>query len=161
LKQRIADTEKTNREYRKTIESTNIHERQKRYVIIDKFLRLLNTKKLKIYQLQQQVQQLKRRLDNNEDSDEDLSVIESSTSMDINRKKQIIMQTEKTTRSTVASKGKRPLRNDEYEVDFENEWEIENESKYEERVVVEEDFIVAGPSTNPVIKKQKVRHTNE
>lgn len=159
MKEHIADIEKTNREYRKKIESTKNSERQKRHVAIDKFLRLLNTKKQKIYQLQQQAKEQKHQLENLvEDSNQNLPIIEPSTSKRGRRKKQSTSQEieqteEKPTRKRRVNKGKQPLRNeyeDEYDSDYENKFKLE-----------EEDFTIPRSFKERVKKKQRTNHNDE
>ncbi|KAI8645017.1 hypothetical protein BD408DRAFT_96817 [Parasitella parasitica] len=62
LQQRITDITKTNSELKDTIESMSIKESKNKFVMIDKFVRLLNHKKQKIYTLEQQVRTLNEKL---------------------------------------------------------------------------------------------------
>lgn len=55
MQQRITDITKTNNELKETIELMNIKESKNKFIMIDKFVQLLNHKKRKVYTLEQQV----------------------------------------------------------------------------------------------------------
>lgn len=62
LRQRITDITKTNNELKETVELMNIKESKNKFIMIDKFVQLLNHKKRKIYTLEQQVKTLNEKI---------------------------------------------------------------------------------------------------
>lgn len=55
LQQRITDITKTNKELKETIESLNIKENKNKFIMIDKFVKLLNHKKQKNFSLEHHI----------------------------------------------------------------------------------------------------------